>query len=480
MSSFITDEWTRTLSLLVAPYVIIEVVVFFVFLSRSLQQWLHTHRKRTQTLPSPLVPLKGISVIVPAYNEERVVVDCVKTILDSDYQNFEVVVVNDGSKDHTLLQLHQAFELQEMQKSADHLLSDTPVLGFYRSKTHPHLMVIDKARSGKGKGDALNIGISYATHELVCVVDADSILARDALREIAKPFYQNPHTVAVGGAIRAGNGHTIDDMRNGKKTKGLLNPLVWAQVIEYSRIFFLDRVVLSSFNLNYIISGAFGLFSKKAIMAVDGYKCKSLAEDMDLTVRIHRYHREQNLPYHIAHAPHAKCWTEVPYNHGLLHRQRARWHAGFLKTVIDNRDIAFSKTHGAFGFFVMPYCLMNVLEPIFWFISLGLAIKGFTEPSFSSHIGMVYLTTHFLFSLTYLVSTFTERASLGRRRVLSAFRDYIGWLVFGRIYDLLSFSLRLSGYLKYFANQNHWGHMERAGFMRSQSMDSPPLEKVTV
>ena len=115
------------------------------------------------------------------------------------------------------------------------LIGHTPIANIYRSKVCERLLVIDKMQSGSGKADALNTGISYARKDFVCVVDADSMLENDSLQKIMAPFEKDSRTVAVGGAIRCGN---VDPM--------VFNPLVRAQKVEYSRIFFMDRVVLSN------------------------------------------------------------------------------------------------------------------------------------------------------------------------------------------------------------------------------------------
>lgn len=375
MAEQILQDLIPALKLIIAPYATIELVVFalmvgvsiFLFGRRGLS------RRKEHGVPS-LADARtkpGVSVVIPAYNEAQTIVDSLETVVSQSYKDLEVIVVNDASKDRTLDILTRHFKLFPDSMQPKEVLSSTAVLSTLRSHRHPNLKVINKAYSGKGKGDALNVGMAYAEKKLLCVLDADSILHHDSVAKLAQPFADDKRVVAAGGAIRAGNGRSVEEILSGSAPK-LKNPLVFSQMMEYARIFFVDRVCFSFLNTNVIISGAFGMFDRDAMFAVGGYQCGNLAEDMALTMRLHRHCLEAKRPYRIVHVTDAQCWTEVPYNLKLLYRQRTRWHAGYVQSAIENLDLLFKPSHGLYSNFALPYCLALALEPLVVVVSLCL------------------------------------------------------------------------------------------------------------
>ena len=174
-----------------------------------------------------------VTVIVPAYNEEATIGASVHSMLQLNYPEYEVVVVNDGSRDGTFAALEREFGLVPFPEAYWRRVETKPVRGIYRSVRHPSLRVIDKENGGKA--DALNAGINAARYPLFCGVDADSILERDSLRRVIEPFMEDPLTIASGGTVRIANGCEVE---GGFMTKiGLpTNPLALLQIVELSLI----------------------------------------------------------------------------------------------------------------------------------------------------------------------------------------------------------------------------------------------------
>ena len=235
-----------------------------------------------------------VSVLVPAYNEEATIVTSVRSLLQLDYAEFEVVVVNDGSRDATLERLVEAFDLEPFPEAYWRRLPGKPVRGIYASRTHGSLRVVDKENGGKA--DALNVGINASRYPLFCAIDADSILQRDSLRRVAQPFLEDPLTIATGGTVRVANGCSVV---NGHLEKVDLpgNPLALLQIVEYLRAFLFGRLGWATLNAVLIVSGAFGVFRKEAVIAAGGYREGSMGEDMELIVRMHRTFRLAGKPY---------------------------------------------------------------------------------------------------------------------------------------------------------------------------------------
>ena len=303
-----------------------------------------------------------ISVLVPAYNEETTITATVESLLQLAYAEFEVVVINDGSRDQTLQVLIERFGLLPFPEAYRVQIPTQEVRGIYRSPRHPNLRVIDKANGGKA--DSLNAGINASRYPLFCGVDADSILERDSLQKVVKPFMRSPDMVATGGTIRATNGC---DVRGGDLLKIDLPRNRWAlfQVMEYLRAFLFGRLGWSSINAMLIISGAFGLFRKETVVSVGGYRPNTIGEDMELIVRLHRVLRERRQAYRIQFIADPVCWTEAPEDWRSLRNQRVRWQRGLAESLSLHWRLMFSRHGGAPGWIAFPFMLLfELLGPI--------------------------------------------------------------------------------------------------------------------
>ena len=303
-----------------------------------------------------------VSLLVPAYNEAATVVASVRSLLQLRYPQFEIIVVNDGSKDDTLRALQQAFGLEPFPEVLRVRLETARVRGVYRSPSYPGLRVIDKENGGKA--DALNAGINAALYPLFCGLDADGILQPDSLSRIVRPFLEDPRTVATGGIIRVANGCEV--MGGWLVRAGLSrNPLALFQVVEYCRGFLFGRLGWNPLNAVLVISGAFGVFHKETVIAAGGYRRGIVGEDMELVVRLHRVLRDAGTPYRITFVPDPVCWTEVPESMSVLARQRIRWQTGLCESLRMNLGLMFGRRRGYAGWVAFPFALLfEVLSPI--------------------------------------------------------------------------------------------------------------------
>jgi cellulose synthase/poly-beta-1,6-N-acetylglucosamine synthase-like glycosyltransferase len=296
-----------------------------------------------------------VSILVPAYNEEATIAASVRSMLQLTYSEYEVVVVNDGSKDATLEVLKREFGLLPFPEAYRRLIPTKEVRAIYRSTRFPNLRVIDKFNGGKA--DSLNAGINAARYPLFCGVDADSILQRDSLERVTQPFLRDPTVVATGGTIRVANGCEV---RGGFLTKVGLprNPWALFQVVEYLRAFLFGRLGWSGVNGMLIISGAFGVFRKEAVVSVGGYRADTIGEDMELIVRLHRLLRARRQPYRIEFVPDPVCWTEAPEDFKTLKNQRIRWQRGLAESLNANWGLMFSRNGGVPGWLAFPFMLL--------------------------------------------------------------------------------------------------------------------------
>jgi cellulose synthase/poly-beta-1,6-N-acetylglucosamine synthase-like glycosyltransferase len=304
-----------------------------------------------------------VSILIPAHNEETVVLESVSAFLQIRYACYEVIVINDGSEDATLENLKRHFALEPDKATRSLHLSTSPVTAIYRSKSDPRLVVIDKPNTGKA--DSLNLGIDHARYGLFCAVDADSIPEVDCLAKTVIPFIEAlDRTIVSGGSVRVFNGCQLKDHKIVNENL----PGSWLgmfQVIEYVRSFFCARVGWNFLNATILISGAFGLFSRKAVAEAGGYLTESVSEDLELIVRLHRIHREKGVPYSISFVPDPVCWTLVPEKFHSLYEQRRRWQRGLVETLFSNLGMLFNAKYGALGWLAIPYYLLvEVFGPV--------------------------------------------------------------------------------------------------------------------
>lgn len=310
---------------------------------------------------SPFLP--GVAVIVPAYNEEAVIVENVQSLLNLNYPDKEIVVVNDGSTDETLARLTEAFNLEATDAPVPYDVPSAEIRTVYQARDSTNLVVVDKENGGKA--DALNAGIWLTDQTLFCAVDADSIIDRDGLLQVVRPFLEHPEeTVATGGTVRVSNGCSVE--AGGVESVSLPDDtLAELQVMEYLRAFYSGRLGLDRFDSLLLISGAFGMFRTEVIRDIGGYDSRSITEDFELTVRLHRYLKEEERQYRIEFVPEPVVWTQVPTSRTTFSRQRRRWYRGLLDTMVRHRGMIGRRRYGWAGVFGFPSFLFGeVLGPL--------------------------------------------------------------------------------------------------------------------
>lgn len=405
-----------------------------------------------------------ITVIVPGYNEEATCVESVRALLGLQYPDFQVVFVNDGSRDETLARLRAAFDLVPAPRSPTASIATRPVLATLRSRSHPRLWVLDKANGGKA--DALNAGINHCRSPLFCAIDADSLLEREALIRIVRPFLEDDTTVAAGGIVRIANGCVIE---RGSLTRvalpaGLLARL---QVMEYLRAFLAGRAGWAGFDATLIISGAFGLFRRQTVVDAGGYDTTTVGEDMELVVRLHRHCSDRRQPYRITFVPDPAAWTECPESLRILGRQRERWQRGLTETMVRHRRMIFNPRYGRIGLVAMPYFFfLETLGPIVevgGYLTVGaLLLAGRLSLEFVA----AFFVLAFTFGLTLsLAAIALEELTFRRYPHLSDLLTLLGTAAlesFG--YRQLTAIWRAWGLWGAIRGKGSWGTMTRAGF----------------
>ncbi len=386
-------------------------------------------------------------------------------MLSLNYPEIEVVVVNDGSTDATVERLVEHFDLEPVDADIPFEVPAEEIHGVYRSRIYEELLVVDKDNGGKS--DALNAGLWLTEMPLFCAVDSDTVIDREALLSLVRPFLEAPTTaVASGGVIRVANNCRIED----GVVKDVSLPktgLAGLQVMEYLRAFYSGRLGLNRLNGLILISGAFGLFQTETVREIGGYRHDTITEDFDIVVRLHRHLKETDREYTVDFVPEPVAWTEVPSTRRVLGRQRRRWYRGMVETVVTHRRMVGNPRYGRVGWFVMPFFVMAetvgpliegigyVLLPLAWYF-------GFLNVEF--FLAFFLLTTGFGIFLSWF-GVFSEVWSFNRydspwqvlRLLWYGVLENFGYRQWKTI-------VAWQGLFEYLRGVDTWGAMERTGF----------------
>lgn len=427
--------------------------------------------KDSALLSSSLVP--SISLIVPMYNEEKNIIDSVRSLLSLRYNNYDVIVVNDGSNDTSLKSLVDYFQLEQVDEKASGSLPTRKILGVYKSrnKAYKKLILVDKLNGGKA--DALNAGINFSQSRLVASMDADSIIAPDALQKMVRPFLKNTEkrVIATGAIVRIANSCKIED-GSLLKVKLPTNLLARFQTMEYLRVFLLSRIAWSRMNGLLIISGAFGLFDKEIVVKAGGYDTRTVGEDMELVVRMRKYMHKIRQKYRVYYVPDPLCWTEAPSDLSVLSRQRNRWARGTAETLYKHKNVFLNPRYGLMGMISYPYWLFfEYLAPyieiigIMYFTSL-LIWGSINLTYFLALLAGVYAFAVFISVLALIAEEFSyhrySRRSDTIKLMFTALLEPI-------LYHPIILLFVLKGYLDLLLGKKSWGKMKRTGFRKKQA-----------
>lgn len=407
---------------------------------------------------------QSISIIVPAYNESAGILDSVKSILQLEYPSYQVIVVNDGSKDNMLEKLIDGFSLKNTGALSLNEIPCKPVRGIYYSENIKSLLVIDKENGGKA--DAINAGINLASNPLVLVIDADSILERDSLLKITRPFMESDHVKAVGGIVRVANGSVIE--------KGFLKearlPKSWLakfQIVEYLRAFHFGRSGFDAINSMMIISGAFGCFKRDAVVEVGGFRTNAIGEDMDIVLKIHRYLRKNDPKVRVTYIPDPVCWTEAPEELKSLGKQRKRWQKGLFECILNHKPLFMNPKYGFLGLFGFPYyAIFELIGPMIEVIGILFFIISLIFNLISFQFTVAFLSVTILYGLILsILGILLEEMTYKRYPKLKSFFTLILSAILENFgYRQINSYWRFAGMLDFIRGKRNWDMVIKKGF----------------
>lgn len=418
-------------------------------------------------LSSPMAP--GISIIAPAYNESKTIVDNINALLSLHYGVFEVIVVNDGSKDDSLEKVIKEYELEKVDFAVNHQLKTQEVRAVYRStnKAFRFLTVVDKENGGKA--DSLNVGLNISQYDYFVAIDVDSVIEPDALAKMIKPFLEESRgkqVIATGGAIYIANSCRIE---NGQiiDIEVPRNMLARFQVLEYTRAFLMGRIAWSRLNGLLLVSGALGLFNKNIAIKCGGYYPQTVGEDMELVVRMRRYMYDRKLKHSVKYIPDPLCWTEVPSTLRMLGRQRNRWTRGAMDTLWIHRKLFFNPKYGTLGLLGYPFWFFfEWMAPVVEVLGFTYMIVLIVMGSFNGYFFFFLFLFVYLFSVAFsFYSILYEEFTYHKyKRVEQIYRLLVTALVEPFSYHLLNVFWALTGNISFARGERNWGAMDRKGF----------------
>jgi cellulose synthase/poly-beta-1,6-N-acetylglucosamine synthase-like glycosyltransferase/peptidoglycan/xylan/chitin deacetylase (PgdA/CDA1 family) len=395
----------RTLSTLFVLSLILGASRVVLFVALAIVQ---RYRESRRLLPVGYAPF--VSVVIAAYNEEKVINRTIQAILDGNYKNVEIIVVDDGSKDRT-------YEVVREQFGSD-----------------PRVTALHKANGGKAS--ALNFGLSSARGEIFVSLDADTLFAAETITRLVRHFADN-QIGAVSGNVRVGN------VRN-----------LWTrwQALEYITSQNFDRRAYDLLNCITVVPGAVGALRRDAVMSVGGYTHDTLAEDTDLTWKLRR------AGWRIVNDSSAMAYTEAPETLRSLATQRFRWAFGTLQCLWKHRPALFQ--HGAFGWIAIPslwlyQILFPAISPFMDIYLLYSVVNGNLSRVAAFYFGM--------FGIELMAAAVATTMDKSGGRLLP-------WLFFQKfLYRQLMYYVILKSILSAFRGSAvGWGKLERTGSARVQ------------
>ncbi len=377
---------------------------FSVFMLITFFEHRHQFREENKKIHRHPKAYGTVSILVPVWNEEKTVSGTIDSLLKLDYptDKLKILIIDDGSTDGTWEVIQQ--------------FKDRPNIEIYR-------------KENGGKYTALNFGLSKIDTEFVGCLDADSYVEKDALKHIML-YFENKEIMAVTPSVKIWKAQSIIQM---------------IQKVEYEWGI-LIRKILSYIGALYVTPGPFSIFRVEVFQALGPYKHAYLTEDMEIAMRM----QKQN--YQIANSHQSIVYTVAPKTLRKLHKQRLRWTYGFLKNIVDYKDMFFNKKYGDLGVFVLPMITLSLLTVVYLICRfiydtiqnlinryIEYSAVGFSTPRFDFHFDWFFIQTDFLNILLVVIFIFSLVLIITSRKVVrGTYKPSLDLLYFLILYTFIA------------------------------------------
>lgn len=344
------------------------------------------------TVPNELAKENTVSVIIAAYNEEACVIDTIESILSEDYPNLEVILVDDGSADHTAQKVIDHYGLEYSRRLMAKAPQSRGKKEYYEQSFHSGRLILIKKENG-GKAESLNCGLDLCTGRYCVILDADTRIEKGSLRIMVSQFLVDKKTIVCAGAV--GNNESMY-----QKLPFFRKCLVLFQTLEYYRTFYMQRILLDKLNANIVVSGAFAMFDCELLRAIGGYQENVIGEDMELTMRLHAFCQSQQRAYKIAYAPEAKCTTQLPFRYRDFFRQRRRWQIGMVQSMRQHGYMLANRHYGWAGILSGSlFILYEMIAPFIEIMGAGTLALAFAAGILSVRSAIIFMLAYHILML---------------------------------------------------------------------------------
>lgn len=467
-------------------YFLIDLILFFIFL-----YFFNSDKKKYEVGIELNEFFKKATVIVPAYNEEVSIIQCIDMLNKLDYPEFEIIIVNDGSTDDTLNKLLNLFNFKIFGREAEKNINTAEIRSVY-IYGEGKIILIDKVNGGKA--DSINAGINYSTGDFICTVDADSILDEGSLKKVVMPMLIDKRVFVTGGQIAISNETVIE---NNKIVNFKMPHNIWVlwQISEYIKSFLVSRISLSKLNSLLIMSGAFSVYRRKDLLNIGGFltsrnnhiylkeifnsEKETVCEDMEIVVRLWRYYHENNMPGRVVYLAKPLCWTEAPDNSKNLYKQRSRWHLGLAECLFMHSKMLFDPKYYSTGLLAFPYYLFfELFSPVIKLSALifiiYVSLLGLINVNWVLLMALlITLTSGLITSITtVIIERWSERQAVRNRDALryKSFADWLKLLIVSIIgdfsYSFFKIFAQFKGLSDFARQKSEWNKFERRGIQK--------------
>lgn len=400
------------ISLVIYALLLILIRTLLAIIS-SLQINKYIERKKQVSYKELLVSpyASGISIIARLHNDENTIIDTIREWLVLAYNNFDIIVVNDGSTDTTLEKLISYYQLEEVNYAANNQLKTKEVYSYYKSKNpaFSKLLVVDKTFGCIA--DALNAGINASEKQLVFCLEQQCFLEPDSLLKLAKVFLdEEKKVVAVNCVVNVANRPKID---RGRSFKLNFPRTIWPsfQAIEYFKLFFLKSPALNRMNFMHPVSGTFSLIDKEILLLSGGFNVKVSNPGFELLVRIRRYMLSKHMPHKIISNLEPVCWVNVQGSLKTLSRNRIEKARSFLLTYKLNKEAPFNRRYSVLGLNLAYLWFSELIGPVIKVVFLVVAVIICAMGAIDKEWVFILLLTIYFFSvlLSLIAILFQEK-----------------------------------------------------------------------
>ena len=435
------------------------VTGLFVSSHRLAQYHVRKHTVKA-ILPDDIAAKFPVSVIIPAYNEEDCINKTVFSILNEDYPDINILVVDDGSTDDTSKTVIDEFDLIERDISFNEILKTKRIVACYEKEINGKKITLITKKNG-GKADSLNCGLNVCQSPYCLIVDADTEVEKGSIRSMVSTFLKDKHTIVCAGVVST----SLYGTEKYKSLSFMQKALVLFQQLEYYRTFYMQRMLFDRLNANVVVSGAFAMFDAELLKSVGGYKVSTIGEDMELTMRLHAFCHSQKRKYRIAYCPEVKCTTQVPFRYTDYYQQRRRWHIGMIQSLNAHKYMLGSYFYGGAGIIAGTFIIIyELFAPIIEFIGvltiIAALIGGILNLGFSLTIIFVYalfsiLTQLVLISIlkTYNIEKISAKERIGI--ILTSIAEPL-------FFHPLNMYIKVQAAIQSRKEAQTWKHIERA------------------